>query len=84
MTAPMKELLRGLKAREFNHGGNPVAEWMADALEAKSPTDDPERVRPVKPDRAKTGKRIDGMVAMLLALDGRLTPAADLPAADIF
>ena len=85
MTQPMKELVRGLTAREFNHAGNPVARWMADALEAKSPTDDPERVRPVKPDRNKTGKRIDGMVTLLLAIDGRLTVDADeLPAADIF
>ena len=84
MTAPMQELMRGLKAGEFNHAGNPVARWMADNLEAKSPTDDPDRVRPVKPDRAKTGKRIDGMVGLLLAIDGRLTVEAEIPAADIF
>lgn len=84
MTQPMKELLRALRAQELNHAGNPVARWQADCLEAKSPTDDPERVRPVKPDRQKTGKRIDGMVALLLALDGRLTNADTLPAADIF
>lgn len=84
MTQPMKELVRALKAVELNHAGNPVARWMADALEAKSPTDDPERTRPVKPDRMKVGKRIDGMVSLLLALDGRLAEADDLPAADIF
>lgn len=84
MTQPMKELMRGLKACEFNHAGNPVARWMADSLEAKSPTDDPDRVRPVKPDRGKSGKRIDGMVSLLLAIDGRLTVDAELPAADIF
>jgi phage terminase large subunit-like protein len=84
MTQPMKELMRGLKATEFNHAGNPVARWQADCLEAKSPTDDPDRVRPVKPDRAKSGKRIDGMVSLLLAIDGRLTVDAELPAADIF
>lgn len=85
MTAPMKELMRGLKAGEFAHGGNPVLAWMADSLEAKSPTDDPERVRPVKPVRDKTGKRIDGLVAFLLSIDGRLTvDAEELPEADIF
>jgi hypothetical protein len=47
----------------MNHAGNPVARWMADSLEAKTPRDDPDRVRPVKPDRAKSGKRIDGMVS---------------------
>lgn len=84
MTQPMKELVRAVKAAELNHAGNPVARWQADCLEAKSPTDDPERVRPVKPDRAKTGKRIDGMVSLLLALDGRLTNADAVPAAEIF
>lgn len=72
MTAPMKELGRLLKATELRHGGNPVAAWMADTLEAKSPADDPERVRPVKPDRQKSGKRIDGMVTLLMAIEGRM------------
>jgi phage terminase large subunit-like protein len=86
MTAPMKELERLLKSAGLAHGGNPVAAWMADSLEAKHPTDDPDRVRPVKPDRGKTGKRIDGMVSLILAIDGRLTvdEADALPAADIF
>ncbi len=86
MTAPMKELMRGLKAQEFRHAGNPVAAWQADSLEAKTPTDDPDRVRPVKPAREKTGKRIDGMVSLVFAIDGRLTVDAEeeLPPADIF
>jgi phage terminase large subunit-like protein len=61
-----------LKGREYRHLGNPVARWMADALEAKSPRDDPDRIRPVKPQREKTGKRIDGLVALLMAEDGRM------------
>lgn len=69
MTQPMKELMRMLKAHELNHAGNPVARWMADNLEAKTPRDDPERIRPVKPDRGKTGKRIDGMVSLLFAIE---------------
>ncbi|WP_169807681.1 terminase large subunit [Herbidospora mongoliensis] len=73
MTDPMKELSRLLKAHdgEFLHGGNPVARWMADNLEAKSPVDDPERLRPVKPNRDKTGKRIDGMITLLYGIDAR-------------
>lgn len=69
MTGPMKELTRMLKAEEMNHAGNPVARWMADSLEAKTPRDDPDRVRPVKPDRQKSGKRIDGMVSLLHAIE---------------
>jgi phage terminase large subunit-like protein len=72
MTLPMKELSRLLKSQELAHGGNPVSTWMADSLEAKSPRDDGDRVRPVKPDRGKTGKRIDGMVTLLMSIDGRL------------
>lgn len=72
MTAPMKEFMRLLKAEALCHGGNPVARWMADNLEAKSPADDPERVRPVKPSREQSGKRIDGMPALFFAIDSRL------------
>lgn len=73
MTDPMKELARLLKRHdgELLHGGNPVARWMADNLEAKNPVDDPERLRPVKPNRDKVGKRIDGMVTLLYGIDGR-------------
>lgn len=76
MTGPMHELMRMLTARELRHGGNPVARWMADNLEAKSPTDDPDRVRPVKPKRDTSGKRIDGLPALCFAIDS-MTRVAD-------
>jgi phage terminase large subunit-like protein len=76
MTGPMTELVRLLKARELRTGGNPVARWMADHLRAKSPADDPDRVRPVKPDRNTSGARIDGMTGLLFAIDGRLREQA--------
>ncbi len=80
MTAPMLEFMRLLTDRGLKHGGNPVAGWMAEALEAKHPADDPDRVRPVKPDRGKSGKRIDGLPALFFALDGKLrAPAAKRP-----
>ena len=72
MTAPMNEAMRLLNARKVRHGGNPVARWMADNVEAKRPRDDPDRIRPVKPDRSASGKRIDGMPAWFFALDGWL------------
>lgn len=72
MTGPMKEVLARLKKRELRHGGNPVARWMADNLQAKSPRDDPDRIRPVKPDRGATGARIDGMPALFMALDSEM------------
>lgn len=76
MTSPMTEFRRLLKAREINHGGNPVARWHADSVEAKSPSDDPDRMRPAKPDRQKTGKRIDGMPTLFMAIDGRMRRAS--------
>lgn len=81
MTAPMKELARLLAAAELSHFGNPAAIWMAESLEGKSPADDPDRMRPVKPDRDKEGKRIDGMVALLFAIDSRMRGA---PAPSIY
>ncbi|MFB7031722.1 MULTISPECIES: terminase large subunit [unclassified Streptomyces] len=81
MTPPMAELMRALKARELAHFGNPVAWWMADNLECKSPRDDPDRIRPVKPARDKTGKRIDGIPALLFAIDGGMR---GMPAPSIY
>lgn len=72
MTAPMQEFMRLLKETELKTGGHPVLRWMADGLEAKSPADDPDRIRPVKPDRLRVGKRIDGMVTLFLAIDARM------------
>ncbi|NOK24252.1 hypothetical protein HMI50_45570 [Corallococcus carmarthensis] len=77
----MAELMRALKGRELAHFGNPVAWWMADNLECKSPRDDPDRIRPVKPARDKTGKRIDGIPALLFAIDGGLR---GMPAPSIY
>lgn len=77
MTPPMTEFMRLLKDRFYATHGNPVARWMADNIEAKHPADDPDRVRPVKPNRDKEGLRIDGIVALFFAEDGAMrgTPA---------
>jgi hypothetical protein len=70
MTPPMTEFERLLKKHFYRTHGNPVARWMADNIEAKHPADDPDRVRPVKPNRDKEGLRIDGIVALMFAEDG--------------
>lgn len=75
MTNPMNELQRMLTAKELRHHGHPVMRWMADNLEAKRPTDDPDRVRPVKPDKEKDGKHVDGMLGLLFAIDSKLSTA---------
>ena len=70
LSAPTKALERLIlgstpKAPLVRTGGNPVLRWMVDCTEVR--TDDNGNVKPVKPDRAKTSKRIDGVVAWIMA-----------------
>lgn len=51
------------------HGGNPVLRWMLSCTDVVG--DKNQNLRPVKPDR-KTGKRIDGVVATIMALSRAL------------
>jgi phage terminase large subunit-like protein len=67
LSAPTKELERLVLSRRIRHGGNPVLRWMADCVTTKS--DPAGNIRPVKPDRGKSSKRIDGIVAGIMALD---------------
>lgn len=64
MSAPTKELLKLILAGKFRHGDNPVLGWMADNVVV---TTDP--AENVKPDKAKSTERIDGIVAAIMALD---------------
>ena len=63
MSAPRKEFERRILGREINHGDNPVLRWMASNV---SVTIDP--AGNMKPDKAKSTERIDGIVASLMAL----------------
>ncbi len=45
---------------------HPVLRWMADCLMVKQDVNG--NVRPVKPERLKSSKRIDGMVALIMAM----------------
>lgn len=56
------------------HGGHPVARWNVDSAEVRR--DDQDRIKPVKPDRAKTSKRVDGLVALAMAVKVELDHAA--------
>ena len=64
MSPPTKELLRLVMAKKLTHGGNPVLRWMADNLAVKqSPEGN------VKPDKDKSMAKIDGIVALIMAID---------------
>lgn len=63
MSGPSKELERLVVARGISHGNNPVLRWMADNLVIRQ---DP--AGNIKPDKAKSIEKIDGMVALVMAL----------------
>lgn len=67
MASPTDSFLKLVFSRKLAHGGNPVMTWMASCLELKS--DRQGNVMPMKPLREKTGKRIDGVTAAIMALD---------------
>lgn len=74
LSAPSKELLRLVMSRGVAHGGHPVLRWMADNVTVKS---DP--AGNIKPDKARSTNRIDGIVAAIMALDRSLRVASGEP-----
>lgn len=69
LSGPSKELLRLVLSKGVAHGGNAVLRWMADNTAARQ---DP--AGNVKPDKAKSTGRIDGIVASVMAI-GRAAAA---------
>jgi phage terminase large subunit-like protein len=67
MASPTKELLRLVLERNLHHGMQPVLRWMADNMVV---TQDP--AGNVKPDKKRSREKVDGMVALIMALDRAL------------
>jgi phage terminase large subunit-like protein len=63
MSPPTKELMNLVLSKKIRHGNNPVLRWCADNLVVNQ---DP--AGNLKPDKAKATQRIDGMVALIMAL----------------
>ena len=63
MSAPTKELEKLVISRRLQHGGHPVLRWMADNVSVRQ---DP--AGNLKPDKAKSTGRIDGIVATIMAV----------------
>ena len=63
MTAPAKELERLLLERKLRHGGHPVLRWMASNVAV-----DQDPAGNLKPSKAKSTERIDGIVALVMAI----------------
>ncbi len=71
LSGPAKELERLVMGSTperslFQHGGHPVLRWMADCAEVMQ--DPSGNIKPAKPDRRKSSKRIDGIAAVVNAL----------------
>lgn len=69
MTPGMVELMGLVKQERFNHHNNPVAAWCFDNVEVRRAPYDPELIRPDKPERGATGKRIDAVPAAAMAVE---------------
>lgn len=60
---PMKRLLELVRDRKISHGGHPVLRWNVSNVVAR---EDP--AGNVRPDKGKSGDKIDGFCAMLMGL----------------
>ena len=64
MSPPTKELMRLVLGKELAHGGHPVLSWMMDNVYVRQ---DP--AGNIKMDKERSTEKIDGAVAMVMALD---------------
>ena len=71
LTAPTKDFEKIVVGRQLHHGGNPVLRWMASNVVVEQ---DP--AGNLKPSKAKSTERIDGIVAGVMAI-GRASVGED-------
>ena len=64
MSPPTKELMKLVLEQKIAHGGNEVLDWMIDNIYIKT---DP--AGNIKPDKEKSTEKIDGAIALIMALD---------------
>ena len=64
MSPPTKELMRLVLEQKIAHGGHPVLRWNMDNIFIRT---DP--AGNIKADKAKSTEKIDGAIAMIMALD---------------
>lgn len=67
MSSPTKELMKLILEERIAHGGNEPLSWMADNVTVRT---DP--AGNVKPDKERSTEKIDGIVALIMALDRAL------------
>lgn len=72
MSPPTKELMKLTLEGRIKHGGNPVLRWMADNFNVSK-----DSAENVKPNKKESSDRIDGMVALIMALGRALVNERD-------
>jgi phage terminase large subunit-like protein len=70
MSSPTKEIEKLVLSQQINFAGNPVMRWMNGNVEIRT---DP--AGNVKIDKSKSIEKVDGMVALAMALGGYMTEA---------
>ena len=68
MSAPTKELEKIVLAKNIIHNGNPVMRWMA-----ANTVVDMDAAGNLKPTKAKSSEKIDGIVMLIMALGRAIT-----------
>ena len=68
MTIPMRELMELTVQRGWNHHGNPVATYGFDSVEVRRSAENPDMIKPAKPERNRGQARIDPVVTAALAV----------------
>ena len=77
LSPAMKRLSELIVAGKIRHAGHPVLRWNADCLAIKSDGND--HIKPVKPERGSSSKRIDGISALVNALSRQiLAPSVNM------
>ena len=79
MSAPTRELEKLIVSCKLAHGGNPVTRWMAaNVAVAQDPAGN------LKPAKDKSTERIDGIVALIMALGRAMLPQETLLSPQLF
>ena len=73
MGSPTKELMKLTLEKKISHGGHPVMRWMADNIFIRT---DP--AGNIKADKEKSTEKIDGVIALIMALDRAIRCGNDL------
>lgn len=79
MSPASKELMKLALEGRLAHGGHPVLAWMADNITVRQ---DP--AGNIKPDKQKSTEKIDGIVALIMALDRAIRNGSAEPAESVY